>query len=36
MIEAEYLQFREFSIAEYAKNLINGEDLDHEAALKNK
>ncbi len=35
MTEAEYSQFREFSIAEYAKDLMNGEDLDHESALKN-
>lgn len=35
MTEAEYLQFRDFSIAEYAKDLMNGEDLNYEAALKN-
>ena len=34
MTEEEYLQFRELSVSEYAKDLMNGENLDHEAALK--
>ena len=35
MSEAEYSQFREYSVSEYAKDLMNGENLDHETALKN-
>ena len=35
MTGEEYLKFREFSVSEYAKDLMNGEDLDHETALKN-
>ena len=34
MSEAEYLQFRKFSVYEYAKDLMNGENLDRETALK--
>lgn len=34
MSEAEYLQFRKFSVSEYAKDLMNGEKLDHNAAAK--
>lgn len=34
MSEAEFPQFRELSVSEYAKDLMNGEKLDHETALK--
>ena len=33
--EAEYPQFREYSVSEYANDLMNGENLDPETALKN-
>ena len=34
MSEAEYLRFREIAVSEYAKDLMNGENLDHNAAVK--
>ena len=33
MSEAEYSQFRKFSVSEYAKDLMNGENLDYDTAL---
>ena len=33
MSEAEFLRFREIAVSEYAKDLINGENLDPETAL---
>ena len=35
MSEAEYSKFRDYSISEYANDLMNGENFDHETALKN-
>ena len=35
MTREEYLQFRGLSISKYAKDLMNGEGLDCETALKN-
>ena len=34
MSEAKYSQFRKYSVFEYAKDLMNGENLDHNAAVK--
>lgn len=34
MSETEYQQFRQFSVSEYAKDLMNGEKLNHNAAAK--
>ena len=34
MSEAEYSKFSEYSVAEYANDLMNGENLDPETALK--
>ena len=35
MTEEEFARFREYSVAEYANDLINGEGLDRETAMKN-
>ena len=35
MSDAEYSRFRPYSVFEYAKDLMIGENLDHETALKN-